>query len=181
MGLQKMTCKYSGLTPDQYHPDAKRLAARDYSFIVTRGESCVEVTFPDLPGCVTYGDTISEALGMVEDVKLVWISTLLKRGRPVPPPREEADFSGRFLVRGTPELHHKLAQLAVNSKVSLNQYVIQVLSEKVGLAQRVEPGSEKAADTLGALGDWLSKARILKPRKEDGIQTSTQDEVLAAA
>ena len=47
--------------------------------------------------------------------------------------RQEADFSGRFLVRGTPELHHKLAQLAVSSNVSLNQYVVQVLSEKAGL------------------------------------------------
>ncbi len=175
-----MTCEYSGLKPGQYPPDAKRLAARDYSFIVTRGENCVEITFPDLPGCATYGETIEEALECVEDAKLAWVSTLLKHGETVPPPRVEADFSGRFLVRGTPELHHKLAQLAVNSKVSLNQYVIQVLSEKVGLAQRVEPGSEKAADTLGALGDWLSKARIDTPPKQNRIQTSTDDVSRAA-
>lgn len=129
-----MSSRSSDLRPDEHHPEAKRLAKRDYSFIVTRGEDCVEITFPDLPGCVTYGDTIEEALGLVEEAKLVWISTLLKRGRDVPPPRKEADFSGRFLVRATPDLHQKLAHLAVSSGVSLNQYVVQALSETVGMA-----------------------------------------------
>ena len=174
-----MTCENSGLKPGQYHPAAKQLAARDYSFIVTRGENCVEITFPDLPGCATYGETIEEALECVEDAKLAWISTLLKHGETVPPPRVEADFSGRFLVRGTPELHHKLAQLAVNSKVSLNQYVIHVLSEKVGLAWRVEPEPGGEADIVSALGKWSLKGH--KPGKQNGIQTPTDNEDLVAA
>jgi len=140
-----MSYKTENLKPGEFHPDAKRLAERDYSFVVTSGEDCVEITFPDLPGCVTYGDTIEEALGMIEEAKLVWISTLLKMARSVPSPKRERDFSGRFLVRATPDLHHRLAQLAVSSKMSLNRYVVKALNEYVGLAEfrrTVAPTSE---------------------------------------
>jgi len=176
-----MTYDYSGLKPGQYPPDAKRLAARDYSFIVTRGENCVEITFPDLPGCETYGETIEEALECVEDAKLAWVSTLLKHGEPVPPPRKEADFSGRFLVRGTPELHHKLAQLAVRSNVSLNQYVIQILSERVGLAWRNQPVPKKTTGSIRDLADgWHHQSRVDTPPKKNGAQTGTDKTGLAA-
>jgi antitoxin HicB len=42
---------------------------------------------PDLPGCITFGDTKEEALEMIEDAKLTWISGRLLAGDPVPEPQ----------------------------------------------------------------------------------------------
>lgn len=42
------------------------------------------VTFPDLPGCVTGGDTIEEALYMAEDAASGWILDELEQGNVIP-------------------------------------------------------------------------------------------------
>lgn len=43
---------------------------------------------PELPGCVGAGDTIAEALEMLEDAKLGWLASRLKHGDPIPEPAE---------------------------------------------------------------------------------------------
>jgi predicted RNase H-like HicB family nuclease len=42
------------------------------------------VEVPDLPGCVTEGDTLAEAMEMVADAASLWVHTELKEGRPAP-------------------------------------------------------------------------------------------------
>jgi antitoxin HicB len=42
---------------------------------------------PDLPGCVGAGDTIAEALEMLEDAKIGWLTSRLKHGDPIPEPK----------------------------------------------------------------------------------------------
>ena len=41
---------------------------------------------PELPGCVGGGDTMYEALEMLEDAKIGWFSSRLKHGDPIPEP-----------------------------------------------------------------------------------------------
>ncbi|MBL1138327.1 MAG: hypothetical protein HND46_23735 [Chloroflexi bacterium] len=41
---------------------------------------------PDLPGCVGGGDTIAEALEMLEDAKRGWLTSSLAHGDPIPEP-----------------------------------------------------------------------------------------------
>lgn len=38
------------------------------------------VSFPDLPGCITVGDTIEEAYANAQDAKKTWFETLLETG-----------------------------------------------------------------------------------------------------
>jgi predicted RNase H-like HicB family nuclease len=45
----------------------------------------ITVIFPDLPGCVTCGDTLDEALFMAEDAACGWILTTLELGEKLPP------------------------------------------------------------------------------------------------
>jgi predicted RNase H-like HicB family nuclease len=54
--------------------------------IVLRPESAggFTVTVPTLPGCVTYGRTLSEAKTMAKDAISAYIDSLKKRGEPVP-------------------------------------------------------------------------------------------------
>ena len=42
------------------------------------------VTVPTLPGLVTEGDTLEEALDMARDAIIGWIATLAERGEPIP-------------------------------------------------------------------------------------------------
>jgi predicted RNase H-like HicB family nuclease len=48
------------------------------------------VTVPSLPGCVTYGDTVDEAIVMAREAIDLYIESLEAHGEPVP--TEEATF-----------------------------------------------------------------------------------------
>lgn len=57
------------------------------------------VEFPDLPGCVTGGNNVAEALFMAEDAASGWIFTELEDGKSVPkatPLQEIATEAGQF-------------------------------------------------------------------------------------
>ncbi len=41
---------------------------------------------PELPGCMTYGDTQAEVLELIEDAKLTWIAARLELGLSIPEP-----------------------------------------------------------------------------------------------
>lgn len=42
------------------------------------------VAFPDLPGCITSGDSMAEALFMAEDAASGWVLTELEDGKKIP-------------------------------------------------------------------------------------------------
>jgi predicted RNase H-like HicB family nuclease len=44
-------------------------------------------TVPELPGCMSDGETRAEALANVEDAIVTWIHAARKMGRPIPEPR----------------------------------------------------------------------------------------------
>ncbi len=46
------------------------------------------VTVPALPGCVTQGETIEEAIAMAKDAISLYIETLIAEGEPIPQERE---------------------------------------------------------------------------------------------
>lgn len=58
------------------------------------------VEFPDLPGCVTGGDDMAEAIFMAEDAASGWVLTELEEGRGAPKPsafREVHTEPGQFI------------------------------------------------------------------------------------
>ena len=44
--------------------------------------------FPDLPGCITFGETIEHALEMARDAREGWLAVHLTESAPVPTPTE---------------------------------------------------------------------------------------------
>lgn len=86
---------------------------------------------PDLPGCISQGETEEEALKMIAEAKEVWLEEELRRGRSIPLPREK--YSGKFNVRVPKTLHERLALEAEREGVSLNTEVIAILER--GLAR----------------------------------------------
>jgi antitoxin HicB len=43
------------------------------------------IEFPGLPGCISDGETVEEAIANGEDAKRAWIAAMREAGRPVSP------------------------------------------------------------------------------------------------
>jgi len=89
------------------------------------------IRIKELPGCMSQGDTQTEALSMIDDAMVGWISAELSAGNPIPIPRLSENFSGKFVVRVPKSMHHRLVDLAENDGVSLNQYIVKALTESI--------------------------------------------------
>lgn len=98
------------------------------------GERFFSLSIPDLPGCGTVGKTIEEALKNLEQAKEGWFEVCLEEGLPIPEPVSEDEFSGKFLLRISPQLHMKLARGAGKEGKSLNQYIRFILEGNVNLS-----------------------------------------------
>jgi len=82
----------------------------------------------ELPGCLSQGATREQALHNIGDAMRGWLSVALEDGVPIPEPRANKDFSGRFLVRLPQTLHADLARHAEYEGVSLNQFIATALA-----------------------------------------------------
>ncbi len=93
------------------------------------------VEYPDLPGCMSDGETIEEAVSNGADAVRFWIAAMKEAGRPVPPPSIAGDeaFSGKWQQRVPRSLHRRLVEHARREGVSLNTLVIAMLSEGLGV------------------------------------------------
>ncbi len=91
------------------------------------------ISYPDLPGCVSDGDTIEEAIAMGEDARKAWIETRFEQGLDIPEPFSHSkNYSGRIALRTPRSLHRKLIEGAEKEGVSLNQYLVYILSKEAG-------------------------------------------------
>ena len=52
----------------------------------TDGTKCYRALYPELPGCVSHGDSRDEAREGLEEAKALYIETLLSNGQEVPQP-----------------------------------------------------------------------------------------------
>lgn len=84
----------------------------------------------ELPGCMTEADSKEEALAMIDDAMRGWIEIAIQDGKSIPEPVEE-NYSGRILLRTPKSLHKILLDKAKNEGVSLNQYLVYILSKSV--------------------------------------------------
>lgn len=62
------------------------MAAIYYPAVFERAADGVSAYFPDLPGCVSAGDTVEEAMVGAEDALALHLAGLAEEGEPVPPP-----------------------------------------------------------------------------------------------
>jgi len=91
------------------------------------------VRFPELPGCITCGETIEEAIRSAEDAKREWITAAIEEKTAIPEPSDIAEYSGQFKLRIPKTLHRELAQKAKIEGVSMNQYCVHLLSKNISL------------------------------------------------
>ena len=87
------------------------------------------VSFPDLPGCLSSGDTIEDACRNAEDAKREWLTAAIEEGLSIPEPDSIEDYSGQFKLRLPRSLHRQLALQSKREGVSMNQYCGYLLSQ----------------------------------------------------
>lgn len=87
------------------------------------------VSFPDLPGCITCGETLEKAVKNAEDAKRSWIEAALEDGMLIPEPDSLEEYSGQFKLRIPRTLHKSLAEHSKREGVSMNQYCVYLLSK----------------------------------------------------
>ena len=89
--------------------------------------------FPDLPGCITSGDTIEEVALDLMDAKRAWLEAELEAERSIPEPKDINDYSGQFKLRIPKSLHRMLAEHSKREGISMNQYCLYLLSRNDAL------------------------------------------------
>ena len=87
------------------------------------------VSYPDLPGCVTCGETIEVAIANAADAKKAWIEAALEEGIEIREPDNLEDYSGQFKLRIPRSLHRSLAEHSKREGISMNQYCVYLLSK----------------------------------------------------
>lgn len=97
--------------------------------IEDKDEGGFVVNFPDLPGCLTCGETVEEAVENAKDAKRCWLEAALEDGIAIPLPDETENYSGQFKIRMPKSLHRSLAAHAKREGISMNQYCIYLLSK----------------------------------------------------
>ena len=97
------------------------------------------IAYPDLPGCMSDGDTPEEALVNGKDALAAWLKAAVEAGREIPEPGDLP--SGKFIARVPRSLHARLSARAKLEGVSMNALVSAFLAESLG---RREFGTSKA-------------------------------------
>lgn len=96
------------------------------------------ITFPDLPGCMSDGETETEAVENGRDAFIAVVSALADMGRDIPAPSFSPDdatvpgASGKFVARVPKSIHAKLTTRAKVEGVSLNTLVLTLIAEGLG-------------------------------------------------
>ncbi len=86
------------------------------------------VSFPELPGCITCGETIESAIANALDAKKAWLEAALEQGIEIQQPDNLKEYSGQFKLRIPRSLHKSLAEHSKKEGISMNQYCVYLLS-----------------------------------------------------
>ena len=87
------------------------------------------ISYPDLPGCITCGETIESAMQNAKDSKREWIRAALEEGIEIYEPDSLENYSGQFKLRIPRSLHRSLAEHSQREGISMNQYCVYLLSK----------------------------------------------------
>jgi antitoxin HicB len=96
---------------------------------------------PELPGCITAGETPAEAVELLRDAMVGWFESAIERGLTIPAPAADEAYSGRILLRVPRALHRQLVEQARDQGVSLNQWINTLVAMRS--ANVPHPGSHR--------------------------------------
>lgn len=99
-------------------------------------DNCFIATIPEFDGLSAHGDTREEATKEAQIALEGFIEVMKEDGEEIPKPQTLNSFSGQTRIRLPKNLHRELSQQAHNENVSLNTYIVKLLSER-NIIQRI--------------------------------------------
>jgi antitoxin HicB len=102
----------------------------------------------ELSGCITQADDFEELGQMIDEAMRSWIEAAMENNFPIPEPRPEEDFSGKFVIRLPKSLHRRLSGRADQDGVSLNTFCTAALAEAVGRGLNPKRRAEQPASKM---------------------------------
>jgi antitoxin HicB len=100
------------------------------------------IQFADLPGCMSVGPTVEEAIANGREAFQVWMESAMAEGTQIPPPNGVA-APVKFVQRLPKSLHAQLLRAAASEGTSVNTFVTLLVAE--GLSRRERPQSSISA------------------------------------
>lgn len=85
-------------------------------------------SYPELPGCITCGETIEQAAENARDAKRAWLEAAIEDGLMIAKPSQLESYSGQFKLRMPKSLHRALAEHSKREGISMNQYCVYLLA-----------------------------------------------------
>lgn len=87
-------------------------------------------TIPQILGLSALGATRDEALSELSIAAEAYIEALKAAGKPLPLPEKVNPYSGQLRLRMPKRLHATLSEEAEDNHISLNTYLVSLLSER---------------------------------------------------
>lgn len=69
-----------------------------YAVVIEKAEHNYSAYVPDLPGCVTTGDTVAETLRLINEAIDFHLEGMRADGEPIPPPTTRAAYVSSYLA-----------------------------------------------------------------------------------
>ena len=91
------------------------------------------IRFPNLPGCLSDGETAEQTLANGADALQGWLETRRERGLPIPAPELGSAEPVKLVARLPRSMHDHLAARAKREGVSLNTLLIMLLAQNSSL------------------------------------------------
>ena len=106
-----------------------KASAKLYLKVVEWSEEdrCFIGSAPPLIGQCCHGQSEAVVLAQLQIIVEEWVTELLAHGKTLPAATANRSYSGKFVVRVTPEVHKKVALKALARGASLNQFVADAL------------------------------------------------------
>lgn len=102
------------------------------------GQDGYTVTFPDLPGCITEGDTLEEALYMAKDALELYLYNMEEDGDSIPLPskpekiKPSEDAFINLIEVYMPPVRDEMANKSMNKTVTLPRW-LNIAAEKANI------------------------------------------------
>jgi antitoxin HicB len=97
------------------------------------------IRFPDLPGCMSVGDTVEEAIANGREAFHAWMEAAIADGAQIPGPNGPA-APVKFVQRLPKSLHAQLLRAAASEGTSVNTFVTVLVAEGLSRRERPQPG-----------------------------------------
>ena len=117
------------------------MASKEYPFNIRKlaeeeGDGYL-IEYPDLPGCMSDGETIIETIENGQDAVEAWLAVAKENGRDIPDPHQAEQQSGKWVQRVPKSLHTQLVKQAKHEGISLNMLVVFMLAAAVGSTKKI--------------------------------------------